>query len=347
MRTELSEFDRRLLDQLQRQVPLSDRPYLEIAERLDASEEKVLGRVSCLSGRPPAPIRQISAIFDSKKLGYQSCLVASKVEPQFIRDAADVISRHPGVSHNYQREHEYNLWFTLAVPPDSMLGLEQTVELLRTLSGADEMRLMPALKLYKIGVKFDLGVDAVDEATAPRQEVPGLSLGDQDKQMIRVLQQHLPVKTNPFDDWASEADVSTDELLDAAKRYQNAGVMRRFSAVLRHREIGVSANAMGVWVVPAEQQDGFGRLAAQHSAVSHCYLRPTYPDWPYSVFTMVHGKTRVDCEEALAAISLRSGVKNYASLYSCEEFKKVRVKYFLGDIKEWESGQCIKVKQNA
>jgi DNA-binding Lrp family transcriptional regulator len=347
MRKELSEFDRRLLDQLQREVPLSNRPYLEIAERLGASEEKVVERVKALSGPSPAPIRQISAIFDSKKLGYQSCLVASKVEPAFIRGAADVISRHPGVSHNYQREHEYNLWFTLAVPPDSILGLERTIECLRTSSGAEKMRLMPALKLYKIGVKFDLGIDAVDEARAPRQETPELSLGDQDKQMIRVLQQHLPVKAKPFDDWASEADVRVDQLLSAAKRYQNAGVMRRFSAVLRHREIGVSANAMGVWVVPPEQQEEFGQLAAQHSAVSHCYLRPTYPDWPYSVFTMVHGKTRVDCETALAAISLRSGVKNYTSLYSCEEFKKVRVKYFLGDIKEWESAQCIKVKQSA
>jgi DNA-binding Lrp family transcriptional regulator len=113
--------------------------------------------------------------------------------------------------------------------------------------------------------------------------------------------------------------------------------MRRFSAVLRHREIGVSANAMGVWVVPADRRDALGELAAQSPVVSHCYQRPTYPDWPYSIFTMVHGRTRVDCEAALASISLASGVKEYSSLYSVEEYKKVRIKYFEDDIASWES----------
>jgi DNA-binding Lrp family transcriptional regulator len=155
--------------------------------------------------------------------------------------------------------------------------------------------------------------------------------------MIRLLQQHLPVEPQPFDAWADEAGVTVDELLAAALRYGQTGVMRRFSAVLRHRAIGVSANAMGVWVVPPERQQSFGELAATFPAVSHCYLRPSYPDWPYSIFTMVHGKTRADCEATLAAISLTGGVKEYASLYSTVEFKKVRVKYFVGDVEEWEA----------
>jgi siroheme decarboxylase len=340
---ELTELDRRLLDRIQRDVPLKARPYRDIGVDLNIPEEAVLERLRDLSGPSPAPIRQISAIFDSKKLGYQSCLVAAKVNTASIRAAADVISAHPGVSHNYQREHEFNLWFTLAVPPDSILGLEQTVEALRELSDAEQMRLMPALKLYKIGVKFDLGVEAADHAPVARLHTTPITLTDDDKRMIRVLQQHLPVETRPFDAWASEANVSVEELLAAARRYQDAGVMRRFSAVLRHRSIGVSANAMGVWNVSPERQDEFGQLAASHPSVSHCYLRPTYPDWPYSVFTMVHGKTRVDCEATLAAISLRGGVKEYTALYSCEEFKKVRVKYFIGDIEKWESQQCMRI----
>jgi siroheme decarboxylase len=342
MRTELTAFDRRLLDQLQRQVPLCDRPYLEIARRLDSTEADVLERVQALSGPPPAPIRQISAIFDSNKLGYQSCLVGAKVDPAVIREAAGVISQHPGVSHNYQREHAYNLWFTLAVPPHSQLGLERTVEILRRLSGARQMRLMPALKLFKIGVKFDLGVDGAIEpiAAAPHEPRTATVLtGDVDRRMIRLLQQNLPVESRPFDAWADDAGVGVDQLLAAASGYLKDGTMRRFSAVLRHREIGVSANAMGAWIVPSERHDEFGRLAALHPAVTHCYLRPSYPDWPYSIFTMVHGRTSVECEAALAAISLRTGVKDYTSLYSVEEFKKVRVKYFVGDIEEWEAVQ--------
>ena len=112
--------------------------------------------------------------------------------------------------------------------------------------------------------------------------------------------------------------------------------MRRFSAVIRHRQAGFGANAMGVWPVPPERQEKFGQIAASFSAVSHCYLRPTYQDWPYSIFTMVHGQTREECEKVLAEISRTTGVTEYRALYSSQEFKKVRVKYFMGDIEAWE-----------
>jgi DNA-binding Lrp family transcriptional regulator len=344
MAVQFNESDRRLLDHLQREVPLTARPYGSIAQAVGMTEQAVLDRVRALSGPAPAPIRQVSAIFDSKTLGYQSCLVAAKVDPAHIDVAAQVINQHPGVSHNYQREHAYNLWFTLAVPPDGNLSLEETVQLLRRLSGAEQMRLLPATKLYKIGVKFDLGVESA--SPAPAEAARGaasapIALTEADKQLVRVLQQHLPVEPRPFDAWAKQANVTTDELLTAAARYRETAVMRRFSAVLRHREIGVSANAMGVWVVPPEERDWFGQLAAQYPAVSHCYQRPTYPDWPYAIFTMVHGRTRVDCEATLASISLASGMKEYSSLYSVEEYKKVRIKYFDGEIERWETAHPV------
>jgi DNA-binding Lrp family transcriptional regulator len=159
---------------------------------------------------------------------------------------------------------------------------------------------------------------------------------DLDKRMIRVLQQDLPVEARPFDAWAKQAEVSVEELLEAAKRYIALGCMRRFSAVLRHRDVGFGANAMGAWIVPAQQHDSFGQTAATFSAVSHCYLRPTYEDWPYSIFTMVHGQSPAECEKVLAEISRQTGVAQYAALYSSQEYKKVRVKYFMGDIETWE-----------
>ena len=339
----LTDSDRRLLDQLQREIPLTPRPFASIGEALAMPEETVLERVRALSGDATAPIRQVSAIFDSRALGYQSCLVAAKIDPDRIAEAAAIISQHPGVSHNYQREHEYNLWFTLATPPDSRLGLDQTAERLRTLSGAQQVRLMPAIKLYKIGVRFDLGTEG-ESPPAPtasaRPEAPPQQLGEADMRMIRVLQQHLPIESRPFDIWAEQAGVTVDQLLVAATRYREQGIMRRFSAVLRHRRIGVSANAMGVWIVPPQRQDAFGEIAAQNPAVSHCYLRPTYPDWPYSIFTMVHGRSRDECEATLAAISLAGGIKEFTSLYSTVEFKKVRVRYFTGEIDRWESAHA-------
>jgi DNA-binding Lrp family transcriptional regulator len=250
-----------------------------------------------------------------------------------------VISRHPGVSHNYERQHDYNLWYTLAVPPNSKLGLEKTLEILHRQSGASATRMLPTLKLFKIGVKFDLGAE--DRRTETKRHRakhsrPSRELGETDYAIIRVLQRDLPIVAEPFNEWAAEVGLSVDQLMSVATEYQQQQWMRRFSAVLHHRQAGFTANAMGVWVVPPEKQEALGRLAATFSAVSHCYLRPSYEDWPYSLFTMVHGTSREACETVLADISRESGITQYRSLYSTREFKKVRVQYFLDDIPEWE-----------
>jgi DNA-binding Lrp family transcriptional regulator len=155
--------------------------------------------------------------------------------------------------------------------------------------------------------------------------------------MIRVLQQDVPIVARPFDGWASDAGCPVDDLLSAARRLIETGAMRRFSAVLRHRAAGFGANAMGAWVVPPHRREEFGELAALYAAVSHCYLRPTYEDWPYSIFTMVHGKQPAECEQVLADIAAASGITEYTALYSTREYKKVRVKYFTPDIRQWEA----------
>ncbi len=347
MARELDSIDTRILDQIQTEFPLVAEPYREIARRVGASEEEVLRRIEAL-GTPPRPvIRQISAIFDSKALGYQSTLVAAMVDESRIDEAAAVINQHPGVSHNYRRNNAFNLWYTLAVPPHSRLGLGKTLEILHRLSGSKSTRMMPTLRLFKIGVKLDLsGTDP-----AARGEGPAFSAEEQDwacripvtemdKRMIRVLQRHLPVVSRPFDQWAGEAGVSVEDLLESAREYIAQKRMRRFSAVLRHREVGFSANGMGVWDVPVEQREQFGRTAASFSAVSHCYERPSYSDWPYSIFTMVHAPTQEQCDGVLRAISQATGIVRYSALYSSHEYKKVRVQYFAGDIEAWEDAHA-------
>mgnify|MGYP000008799019 CR=1 FL=1 len=347
MAQSLDQFDTRLLTLLQKEVPLTDRPFATIARELGVGESQVLDRIARLRSQPNPVIRQISGIFDTKSLGYESTLVAARVAESELESAVRVINAHPGVTHNYLRNHAYNLWYTVAVPPDSRLGLERTVDVLHRQSGAIATRMFPTLKLYKIGVNFDLG--GGDEAPR-RTSGPGFSHADRaramqyevtetDKRMIRVLQQDLPAIERPFDRWAEQAQVGVDELLSAARSYLDQKRMRRFSAVLHHREAGISANGMGVWVVPPGQQEQFGATAATFNAVSHCYLRPTYEDWPYSIFTMVHGATRADCEAVFQAIAKATGVVEYAALYSTVEYKKVRLRYFAGDIEAWEAAR--------
>jgi siroheme decarboxylase len=334
------DVDVQLLTAVQDEIPLVARPYAAIAHALDVPEHQVLDRLTALHSGPHAAIRQISAIFDSKSLGYQSTLIAAKIPEAQLTRAVAAINAHPGVSHNYRRDHPYNLWFTLAVGPDSRLGLEKTAAILHRRAGATATRLMPTLKLYKIGVKLNLGAPVTEQAkpAAPRAATPAAPLTEHDKRLIGVLQQDLPIVEAPFDILAEEAGVSVDELLQSAERFRAAGIMRRFSAVLRHRELGFDANAMGVWVVPPDRQDAFGATAAGFSQVSHCYLRPSYPDWPYTIFTMIHTQDRAKAADVLSAIATAGGISQYAALYSTHEFKKTRVQYFTGAAQAWEAG---------
>jgi DNA-binding Lrp family transcriptional regulator len=340
MSAPLDTISRDLLDAIQAEFPLVERPFAELARKLRVTENDLIARTQALKDKTNGVIRQISAIFDSRALGYESSLVAAKIEPEKLETAVAAINAHPGVSHNYLRNHAYNLWYTVAVPPDSRLGLERTVNILNRQSGAKVTRLLPALKMFKIGVKFDLSGEseaARDEHSKVHQPAPKIDVTPRDKAMIRVLQQDVSIVDRPFDLWAQQTGCSVNELLDAARRYITSGVMRRFSAVLRHRAAGFGANAMGAWVVPPEKHEEFGAAAASFNAVSHCYLRPTYEDWPYSLYTMVHGKEAADCEAVLLEISRVTGIREYASLYSTHEYKKVRVKYFTPEIEGWES----------
>ncbi len=347
----IDAVDARLLDRVQRGIPLEPRPFATLGEELGISEADCVTRLERLRG-DGGVIRQISAIFDTQALGYASSLVAAKIPADRVEEAAAVISRHPGVSHNYLRGHAFNLWFTLAVPPDSRLGLDGTLEKLNRQSGAESMRALPTLRLFKIGVKLKIASDdetdtSSDPATldaspppafteADRETAAAFTLDERDKRMILALQQDLPLTPRPFDAWATQADCTVNDLLTAAKRFVERRQMRRFSAVLRHRKAGYDANVMTVWRCPETEIERCGQIMAQSEAVSHCYRRPTYPDWPYALYTMVHGRSREECLATLASLQTRAGLGEYLPLWSLREFKKVRVRYFTPETAEWE-----------
>lgn len=337
----LDDIDKRLLNELQAGLPLVPEPFQSIAEKLGISEETVLEKVQQLKGET---IRQISAIFDTKTLGYQSSLVAAKIPEERLDQAAQVINQHPGVTHNYKRNHAYNLWFTIAVPPNSQIGLEKTVELLGKMAEVETIRLMPTLKLFKIGVQLDMtgkedGTKAKAKPTyneEDRQKADRV-LSDFDIQVIRQLQKDLPIVSRPFDVWAAEMNVRTEDLLAAGRGMIERKQMRRFSAVLNHRRAGFRFNGMGVWAVPEDKVNEIGSQMGSFKAVSHCYLRPTYPDWPYNIFTMVHGRSLDECEEILQAIENETGITERITLYSNKEYKKTRLQYFTPEMEQWET----------
>jgi DNA-binding Lrp family transcriptional regulator len=331
-----------LLNAVQWDFPLEARPFAALGERLGLAEPEVRARVEAV--KASGVLRQLSAIFDTRALGYDSSLVAAKIDPDRIDAAAGVISEHPGVSHNYKRNHAFNLWYTIAVPPDE--SLDAHLDVLHRESGAIVTRKLPTLQLYKIGVKLDMTGQTAADAKAevseherperrPHMDAPVLS--DLEVDAIRVVQEDLPVVERPF---AAQADLigcSEDEVLELLRSFRERKLMRRFAAVMNHRTAGFKANAMGVWAVPPERLDELGPQMASFALVSHCYKRPTYPDWPYSVFTMVHGKQGRDCEATIAAIQAETGVEEYALLWSVKEYKKTRVRYFTSEWDGWRA----------
>lgn len=327
-----------LLNRIQRDIPIVARPYAVLAAEVGMSEQEALDILREEKSR--GILRQISAIFDTRTLGYKSSLVAVVAEVDQLDAVAEVINQHPGVSHNYKRNHDFNLWYTIAVPSDS--DLEAHVQKLHELSGAQVTRLMPTLHLFKIGVEFDMtGTEALNAKSKPQYTQDRRNfeyqVSELDRLFVLEMQKDLDLIEEPYAAACAATGLSIDELAAHAEKMRAAGALRRVSAVFRHQEAGFTYNAMGVWAVPQDQVADMGRRMAEFKAVSHCYLRPTYPEWPYTIFTMVHGRSKEEAFGKINAIAEEVAVNvDYAILYSTKEYKKVRLEYFIPEFYNWE-----------
>ena len=334
----LEDIERKLLNLMQGRFPLEPRPYAAVAKEAGIAEEEVLARVQALLD--DRIIRQVTPIYDTRALGYGSMLVAAKVDPEHPWRAAKVVNSHPGVSHNYLRNHDFNMWFTIAVEEDSELGLDGTLDVIAEKAGAESVRQLPTLQLFKIRMDLEMEGDAKSLASkveavkpAPVEKVP---FDELDRAVIRATQGDLPVIAEPYAPAAAELGMTVPQLLEHLEGMKERGILRRVAAILFHRRAGFSANGMGVWNVPEDRIDELGPQMAAYRGISHCYQRPTYPDWPYSVFTMAHGRSKEECDGILDAIADEFSLTDRSTLYSSTEFKKIRLLYFTDDFKAWE-----------
>jgi siroheme decarboxylase len=334
----LDATDKRLLNLMQGDFPLAPRPYQHVASAAGIAEDETLARVQRLLD--DRIIRQVTPIFDTRALGYKSMLVAAKVDAEHPWRAAKVINAHPGVSHNYLRNHDFNIWFTIAVEPDSLLGLDRTLEVLGREAGATSIRQLPTLKLFKIRMDLEMEGSTADLARAAQAVAPAETepqpYDDRDIAIIRALQGDLPVVPEPYAPATRELGMGQDALLAHLEAMVQRRLLRRVAAILFHRRAGFSANGMGVWKVSDEHVLETGARMAAFRGISPCYQRPTYADWPYSLFTMAHGRSKEECDAILDAIATETGIEDRATLYSSTEFKKVRLLYFTDDYKAWE-----------
>jgi len=338
-------LSKRVLTMIQSGFPLVERPYAAIGVACGCTEDEAF---ACVRGLyDEGDIRRIGAVFDSAGLGYVSTLCALAVtDPADVERVAQVVDSHPEVTHDYLREDRYNLWFTvIARDVDRRQAVLDDI-VART--GYTDLLDLPATRFFKIRVDFDLtagdGADAAaDRPSAPsapyvRKPSAPMTLDEADRVLVRLLQVDLPRTMTPFDEVAQAATaqglpVDAGQVLARVHGWLDAGIVRRFGAVVRHRRLGFSYNAMGVWGVPDSQVDLAGAIMAAEPRVSHCYARPRRPTWQANLYSMIHGTSREVCEECAASLHGRlvaAGVDVQPArlLYSTREFKKRSMRYF-------------------
>ena len=148
----MDEPDRKILNAIQSDFPITERPYEALGRQLGLSEEEVLQRVKRL--KEEGIIRRIGGNFHSSKLDFKSTLCAAKVPEEKIESFVKVVNRHPGVTHNYLRNHEFNVWFTFIAP--SFEAIEHSLKQISDITGVREVYSLPAVKMFKIKVDFEV-----------------------------------------------------------------------------------------------------------------------------------------------------------------------------------------------
>ena len=325
----MDDLDKEILNEIQWTFPLVPAPYAAIADKFGVTTDVIKERLINL--KKIGVLRQLSAIFDTRKLGYKSSLVAMQIEHDELVNVATVINRHPGVSHNYERNDKFNLWFTLAVPPGT--ELEAEIAKFEKIPGIITTRILPTLQLFKIGVKLDMVEEKKHkvEPSEQKKKIKDVKFEptENDKEFIRQLQKDLEVTDRPFLKYADALGITEEQIFERLAHYEGIGVMRRFAAILRHRDVGFTANGMIVWKVPEDRITAVGEKLGAFPQVSHCYERPTFADWPYNVFSMIHCKTQAEADVLTKDIESQIDVHEYKILFSAREFKKTRVEYFV------------------
>lgn len=153
-------------------------------------------------------------------------------------------------------------------------------------------------------------------------------LNELEKQIVKELQNNLPLVKRPFKEVARRLGMEEQELLDKIEEFKKRGILRRFGATVKHQRLGFVANAMIVWDIPEDEVIRAGQTMARFPEVSHCYQRPTHPGWPYNLFTVVHGKSRAECEEKAKDLARKTGYNKFKPVFSTHELKKSSMKYF-------------------
>ncbi len=292
MKLQLTDFQKRLCNELQNCIPITKRPFRKIADKLNKSEKQILLQIKQLKKK--AIIRRIGPVINYKALGRQSTLVAAHIEKRKIPHVVKAVNALDGVSHNYLREHYYNLWFTLRA--DSQSQIEKILDNLSKRFWTD-FHSLPAITQFKLDVRFNAESDGRKLLRSPLRKIPEkrVRLSDIETRVLLGLQQNFKITIQPFD-YLCTGVLNIEKVLSTIERLLKKGVLRRIAAVVDYRKIGFKANVLFVCKVSKGRINKVGRALAKQEIVSHCYGRKGFKRFDYNLFAMMHSESldRID-----------------------------------------------------
>jgi len=324
-----AEMERRLLDEFQRDFPLTPTPFAAVASSLRTTEAWVLCNLSRLIDA--GSVSRVGVVFRPGSVG-ASTLVAMTVPEARLPAVAELVSAHPEVNHNYEREHQLNLWFVVTAADEA-----RVVEVLAAIERETRLEVipLPLITDYYIDLGFclDDGSRRLSDADL-RPESAAIVLDASDRALLGALQEGLPLVPRPFAALAERSGwngvMREQRVIERIAHWIDRGAIKRCGVIVRHRALGFVANAMCAWDVPSWDTDRLGRLLAREPVVTLCYHRARAGTaWPYNLFCMIHGRSRRTVEAQLAALSYRHGLDAYphAVLFSRRAFKQRGARY--------------------
>ena len=303
-----TKLDQQLLAIIQDAFPLEERPYQVLAGQLGSDEQTVFAAVEGL--RQSGVIRRIGGVYDSRALGFISRLCAGKVTESAIEAFATAVNEIPAITHNYQRSHEYNVWFTVIAQSEE--EIQKIVDDVCVKTDLHDVHVLLATKKFKINtVMGGTAAPVIHKRTCVRSK----PIAGADRIRIHIACDDIPHTLTPFKDWG----VSCDELREDLDLRR----MRRFGAILRHQEAGFADNAM----VCFNAANG-GDILAQKPYISHCYERPAFEGFPYTLYAMMHAQSAEEQDRQIKEAAESIGNPDYVVLRSVRELKKTSFRFF-------------------
>jgi len=318
--------EKELLNIIQKEFPLEKRPFLKIGERLNIKEKEIIKYLEYLKKK--RVLRQISAIFNPWFFGHRSSLFAFKVPSEKLDKAISIINKHPGISHNYLRNHNYNLWFILVSLPEKDPLNE--ADKLAKLCEVEDYLYLPALRTFKISTVFGDNISDFDKEENTDIETTveaNKNITEKDKILVKILQEPLPLVKTPFKEIAKSLGIKEEDLFLWIREMKEKGALRRFGALLKHHKLGFKVNVMVAWETKRDKIDFLIEELSKELFITHCYERKTYPNWKYNLYTMCHFKEKKEKEKILL-LAQKYGIKNFIMLETIKELKKIRLKLF-------------------